>query len=82
MVAHPCYPNYSAGTDQEDRGLKLAYFPKDACKTPCQPIGINVRFYLKNTSSKKDWGCGASGRVLASQVQGPQFKPQLPPRHT
>jgi hypothetical protein len=30
----------------------------------------------KKTKSKKDWGCGSSGRALGAQAGGPEFKPQ------
>jgi hypothetical protein len=34
-------------------------------------LGKSARPYLKNKlKSKKGWGCGSSGRVLAQQVQG------------
>jgi hypothetical protein len=31
--------------------------------------------YLKTNSEKKGWVCGSNGRMLAYQVQGPEFKP-------
>jgi hypothetical protein len=39
-------------------------------------LGMNVRSYLKNNYSKRDWRSGSSGRVPASQVQFSEFNPQ------
>jgi hypothetical protein len=35
----------------------------------------------KITRDKKAWGCGSRGRMLASQTQRPEFKPQFDAPH-
>jgi hypothetical protein len=60
MVAHTCHPSY-AGIINRSSADQAS-------------LGINVRPYSKTTESRKGWGNGSNGGVLAYQAQGPKFK--------
>jgi hypothetical protein len=62
--AHAYNLSYLEGWDQENHSSRSAWI--DSLRDP----------HFQNNQSKMNWRCVSSGRVPASQVQSPEFKPQ------
>jgi hypothetical protein len=53
----------------------LSYVKDKSKRIPAPDyLGKSMRHYLKNNYSKRGWRHHLSGRLLAQQFQGPEFK--------